>query len=169
MTDLKYNNPESDFYGQNMMLYAPEDYIDSISGEVIVRKGDLLCSDTIRSWFPTPLYKVYILDQSAEENMGANQFNGATNGNTTSNGNLYLFRLAETYLLRAEAKFYQGRAAEAAEDVNIIVSVPMHRRCSLPLPLVTLPMNVPVNFIWRMASARADPYLVVPCPQRTTG
>ena len=97
MTDLKYNNPESDFYGQNMMLYAPEDYIDSISGEVIVRKGDLLCSDTIRSWFPTPLYKVYILDQSAEENMGANQFNGATNGNT-----------------------YQGRAAEAAEDVNII-------------------------------------------------
>ena len=38
--------------------------------------------------------------------MGANQFNGATKGNSVSNGNLYLFRLADTYLLRAEAKFY---------------------------------------------------------------
>ena len=104
MTDLKYNNPESDFNGQNMMLYAPDDYYDE-DGKLLVKKGDLLCSDTIRSWFPTPLYKVYILDQSAEENMNANQFNGATKGKNVSNGNLYLFRLAETYLLRAEAKF----------------------------------------------------------------
>ena len=119
MTDLKYNNPESDFNGQNMMLYAPDDYYDE-DGKLLVKKGDLLCSDTIRSWFPTPLYKVYILDQSAEENMNANQFNGATKGKNVSNGNLYLFRLAETYLLRAEAKFYQGNATGAAEDVNEI-------------------------------------------------
>lgn len=119
MTDLKYNNPESDFFGENMMLYAPDDYYDE-EGKLLVKKGDLLCSDTIRSWFPTPLYKVYIVDQSAEENMNANQFNGATKGNNVSNGNLYLFRLAETYLLRAEAKFYQGNATGAAEDVNEI-------------------------------------------------
>ena len=68
---------------------TPEDYYDSgIRWICLVRKGDLLCSDTIRSWFPTPLYKVYILDQNAEENMGANQFNGATKGNSVSNGNL---------------------------------------------------------------------------------
>lgn len=79
MTDLKYNNPESDFLGENMMLYAPDDYYDE-EGKLLVKKGDLLCSDTIRSWFPTPLYKVYIVDQSAEENMNANQFNGATKG-----------------------------------------------------------------------------------------
>lgn len=84
MTDLKYNNPNSAYYGKNMMLYAPEDYYDPESGDLLVRKGDLLCSDTIRSWFPTPLYKVYILDQNAEENMGANQFNGATKGNSVS-------------------------------------------------------------------------------------
>ena len=121
MTDLKYNKPESEFYGQNLMLYAPEDWgWNEEKKEPIVKKGQLLCSDTIRSWYPTPLYKVYILDQAAEENQGANQFNGATNGNATSNGNLYLFRLAETYLLRAEAKFYQGNAAGAAEDVNVI-------------------------------------------------
>ncbi len=52
--------------------------------------------------------------------MGANQFNGATKGNSVSNGNLYLFRLAETYLLRAEAKFYQGNPIGAAEDVNVV-------------------------------------------------
>ena len=120
MTDLKYNNPNSAYYGKNMMLYAPEDYYDPESGDLLVRKGDLLCSDTIRSWFPTSLYKVYILDQNAEENMGANQFNGATKGNSVSNGNLYLFRLAETYLLRAEAKFYQGNPIGAAEDVNVV-------------------------------------------------
>ena len=33
---------------------------------------------------------------------------------------MYLFRLAETYLLRAEAKLYQNRPKEAAEDVNIV-------------------------------------------------
>lgn len=121
MTDLKYNKPGSAFYGQNLMLYAPEDWgWNEEKNEPIVKKGQLLCSDTIRSWYPTPLYKVYILDQAAEENQGANQFNGATNGNATSNGNMYLFRLAETYLLRAEAKFYQGNAAGAAEDVNVI-------------------------------------------------
>lgn len=121
MTDLKYNKPGSAFYGQNMMLYAPEDWgWNEEKNEPIVKKGQLLCSDTIRSWYPTPLYKVYILDQAAEENQGSNSFVGATNGNATSNGNMYLFRLAETYLLRAEAKFYQGNAAGAAEDVNVI-------------------------------------------------
>ena len=120
MTDIKYNRPNSDYFGKNMQLYATEDYKTS-EGNVIIKKGDLLCKDTIRSWFPTPLYKVYIVDEAAEENMGANQFNGATNGTKCSNGDLYLFRLAETYLLRAEAKFYQGNTSGetgAAGDVN---------------------------------------------------
>ncbi len=116
MEDIRYNNPKSPFYGQPMQLYATADYTDA-SGKVVVHRGDLLCGDTIRSWFPIPLYKNYILDQTAENNMGANQFNGVTTG---SNGNMYLFRLAETYLVRAEAKFYQGNASGAADDVNAI-------------------------------------------------
>ena len=120
MEDLKYNNPASDFYGQNMTLYAPEDWGVDDKGKPIITKGQLLCSDTIRSWYPTPLYKVYIKDAAAEENMNANQFNGATKGTSCSNGDLYLFRLAETYLLRAEAKFYQGNTTGAAEDVNAV-------------------------------------------------
>ena len=102
-----------------MTLYAPEDWT-SEDGKSSVKKGELLCLDTIRSWYPTPLYKVYIKDAAAEENMGANQFNGATKGNACSNGDLYLFRLAETYLLRAEAKFYQGNTTGAADDVNAV-------------------------------------------------
>lgn len=102
MTDITYNDPSSEWFGKNLMLYHPE-------------TGALLCTDTIRSWFDHPLYKVYYTDETANANMGANEWRGATKG---SNGNLYLFRLAETYLLRAEAKLYQGRAADAAKDVN---------------------------------------------------
>lgn len=117
MEDIKYNRPNSAYYGQNLRLYATEDYI---TDKDTVLTGKLLCLDTIRSWYPIPLYKVYIKDAAAEENLGANQFNGATKGSSCSNGNLYLFRLAETYLLRAEAKFYQGNTTGAAEDVNAV-------------------------------------------------
>lgn len=116
MEDLKYNNPKSDFYGKNFQLYATEDYVKD--GKTIVKKGDILCGDTIRSWYPTPLYQCYILDVPNENNMGANQFHGASGKGC--NGDMYLFRLAETYLLRAEAKFYQGNATGAADDVNEI-------------------------------------------------
>lgn len=120
MEDIKYNNPSSDFYGKPMQLYATEDYMgkDGLGdkeGKPIVKAGQLLCTDTIRSWYPTPLYKVYILDQTAENNMGANQFNGNSTG---SNANQYIFRLAETYLILAEARFYQGDFTGAANAVN---------------------------------------------------
>ena len=81
-------------------------------GKVVVKKGDILCGDTIRSWYPTPLYQLYILDVTNENNLGANQFHGASGKGC--NGNIYLFRLADTYLLRAEAKFYQGNVTGAA-------------------------------------------------------
>ncbi len=119
MTDIKYNRPNSPYKGQNMKLYATEEVRDK-EGKLIVAKDALLCKDTIRSWYPIPLYKMYILDQSAEGNTGADQFNGATKGSTCSNGNMYLFRLAETYLLRAEARFYQGNVPGATTDVNEI-------------------------------------------------
>lgn len=102
MENLKYNDPSSAWYGKNVMLHHPE-------------TGELLCTDTLRVWFDWPHYKIYLNDVNAEANKGANQFNGATNGSTAD---WYLYRLAETYLLRAEAKFYLGDASGAAADVN---------------------------------------------------
>lgn len=116
MEDMTYNHKETKYRGQHLQLYATEDYVDE-SGTVIKQKGDLLCSDTIRCWYPTPLYKMWILDAENESNMGATQFQGATTG---SNNNMYLFRLAETYLVRAEARFYQGNTAGATDDVNTV-------------------------------------------------
>ena len=102
MTSLKYNDKTSAWYGQNLVLRHPTTNV-------------LLCTDTIRDWFDWPHYKLYLEDVLAEANPGATQFNGATNG---GNADWYFYRLAETYLLRAEAKFYLGDAASAAEDVN---------------------------------------------------
>lgn len=108
MTDMKYNSYDNNgnksaWYGKPVQLKTDD--------------GAMLCQDTIRSWFDFPLYKIYLKDEVAEANLGANQFNGATKG---SNANWYLYRLAETYLLRAEARFYQGNIAGATEDVNTI-------------------------------------------------
>lgn len=102
MDSLKYNDPASKWHGKNLQLYHPS-------------TGVLLCADTIRCWFDWPHYKIYLEDVKAEANITANQFNGATDG---GNADWYLYRLAETYLLRAEAKFYLGDATGAAQDVN---------------------------------------------------
>lgn len=107
MEDIRYNNPKSAWHGKNLTLYAPEDCGD-------IKAGTLLCPDTIRSWFDYPLYKIYYLDVKQEANMNATNFEGASAAGATAN--LYLFRLAETYLLRAEAKLYQGK--DATSDVN---------------------------------------------------
>lgn len=36
------------------------------------------------------------------------------------NGDIYIFRLAETYLLRAEAHFWKGELSSAASDLNVV-------------------------------------------------
>lgn len=129
MEDMKYNNKASSYYGKNIMLYADEDIYND-KGEVTTPKGKLLCNDTIRDWFDFPLYKIYLKDEVAEANTGANQFNGASKG---SNANWYLYRLAETYLLRAEAKYYQGK--DATSDVN---EVRRRAKCSELYTSVTI-------------------------------
>jgi hypothetical protein len=119
MTDLKYNDPTSANFGENIVLHHPA-------------TGALLCTDTIRDWFDWPHYKLYLEDVTAEANTSADQFNGATNG---GNGDWYLYRLAETFLLRAEAKFYLGDASGAAADVN---EVRNRAKCSQLYSTVTI-------------------------------
>ncbi|MCA0234658.1 MAG: RagB/SusD family nutrient uptake outer membrane protein [Bacteroidetes bacterium] len=95
MQDLVYNNPgikgRDTFYGQNLQLRTSA--------------GALLTIDTIRCWFDWPHYKLFIPDPERVQ---------AAGGHT----DWYVFRLAETYLLRAEAHFWKGDLASAATDLN---------------------------------------------------
>ncbi|HUS00575.1 MAG TPA: RagB/SusD family nutrient uptake outer membrane protein [Chitinophagaceae bacterium] len=69
--------------------------------------GGLLTTDTIRSWFGWPHYKLFIPDFENSPMQGGHS-------------DWYLFRLAETYLLRAEASFWKGDLTAAAADLNAV-------------------------------------------------
>lgn len=94
MEDLVYNNKDNaDYYGKNMKF--------------LNNKGEPCTTDTIRNWYGWPHYKTYHTDpRRAKPDAGAHDW--------------YVFRLAETYLLRAEAYWWKGQIAEAMQDVNTI-------------------------------------------------
>lgn len=103
MENLKYNHPSlytsgNSYAGQNIRLFDDN--------------NNLLCSDTIRNWFDWPHYKVWIEDPQAETS--SSYVGGPCDW--------YFYRLAETYLLRAEAYFWKGQLDMAAKDVNTIRS-----------------------------------------------
>ncbi|UII19604.1 RagB/SusD family nutrient uptake outer membrane protein [Fulvivirga ligni] len=95
MEDLVYNNENlkgvDPYYGQPLQLYSED--------------GTLLTNDTIRNWFDWPHYKLWVPD-----NINVPQRGG--------NSDWYVFRLAETYLLRAEAHYWKGELGLAADDIN---------------------------------------------------
>ncbi|HYH56112.1 MAG TPA: RagB/SusD family nutrient uptake outer membrane protein, partial [Anseongella sp.] len=95
MEDLVYNHPglkgASDYYGMPLQLRNAN--------------GTVLTSDTIGNWYGWPHYKLYTPDPREVQPRG-----GA--------GDWYIFRLAETYLLRAEAYWWNDQAALAMADIN---------------------------------------------------
>ncbi|KAA5547455.1 RagB/SusD family nutrient uptake outer membrane protein [Adhaeribacter rhizoryzae] len=98
MEDLVYNNPDlkkvnDPYYGKNLEMYRSN--------------GTPTVTDTIRNWFSWPHYKLYVADPERVQYTG---------GHT----DWYVFRLAETYLLRAEAHFWKGDLASAAADINAV-------------------------------------------------
>ena len=99
MEDLVYDyeplNGTSPYYRKNAQLWADD--------------GTLLCEDTLRCWFSFPLYKKW--GQNYESNV-RRQHGGRQS--------TYILRKAEAYLIRAEARFWQGDLAGMLEDVNII-------------------------------------------------
>ncbi len=101
MEDLVYNNPSlltsgDAYYGKPLEKYNSS--------------GKLLVTDTIRCWYDWPHYKVWIESPRSET---VDNYSGGA-------GDWYIYRLAETYLLRAEAYFWKGDKGAAAEDVNAI-------------------------------------------------
>lgn len=100
MEDMVYNAPglltgqnPDPYYGQHLRFRNDQ--------------GTILTSDTIRFWFSWPHYKLFIEDPNRAVPDG---------GNT----DWYVFRLAETYLLRAEAHFWKDDLASAAADINMV-------------------------------------------------
>ncbi|EPR66569.1 hypothetical protein ADICYQ_4418 [Cyclobacterium qasimii M12-11B] len=89
--EMIYNNPESVDFGK------PVD-ISFLTAP----------QDSVYKHFPLPIYKTYVPQQSPTAvPMGGN-------------GDWYIFRLAETYLLRAEAYYWKNQMAEAAADINMV-------------------------------------------------
>ncbi len=98
MEQLVYNHPNlkadgDPWYGKNIQKYGAD--------------GGILCTDTIRSWFNWPHYKLYVADPSAAQPAGGY-------------ADWYVYRLAETYLLRAEAYWWKNNIAAATADVNAV-------------------------------------------------
>ncbi|MDF9798897.1 hypothetical protein OKW21_004160 [Catalinimonas alkaloidigena] len=89
--ELVYNNPASADFGEPI---DPMNYADP--------------QDSVQLLFPFPFYKTYAPQQDP---------NAVPMG---GNGDWYIFRLAETYLLRAEAYYWKGDFASAASDINVV-------------------------------------------------
>lgn len=96
MEDLVYNdmglkNSNDPYYMKNLQFRNSS--------------GGILVTDTIRSWFGWPHYKVFIPDAENSPMQGGHS-------------DWYMFRLAETYLLRAEAYYWKNQLDLAANDIN---------------------------------------------------
>lgn len=116
MTDLVYNNPalktssnaaDRALYGQPLQMYSASNLAQRFTN------GGL---DTIRHWFGWPHYKVFINSTNA---LAIDPYWSPPRGTNTD---WYVFRLAETYLLRAEAYYWRGDLALAMADLNVVRS-----------------------------------------------
>jgi len=112
MTDLVYNNPalknsanaaEKALYGKPLV-----DVNSSNVNNMFLNKG----LDTIRHFFGWPHYKTFINSTNA---LATDKYWSPPRGTNTD---WYVFRLAETYLLRAEAYYWKGNLAAAMDDIN---------------------------------------------------
>lgn len=98
MEDLLYNDP-------GLKKSNDSNYLKNL--QLRNSTGGLLCTDTIRSWFGWPQYKIFVPDFENAPMQGGHS-------------DWYMFRLAETYLLRAEAYFWKGDLVSAAADINAV-------------------------------------------------
>lgn len=89
--ELRYNNPNSVDYGKPIK-------IEYLAAAV----------DTFKHVYAMPHYIMYV----PQDDPNAQPFGG--------HGDWYVFRLAETYLIRAEAYYWKNELALAAQDINAV-------------------------------------------------
>lgn len=88
--DMTYNNPESVNFGEPWRL-------DWMTGDPY---------NVFSRMYPIPHYKMFVPEQEGDPRGG--------------NGDWYIYRLAETYLIRAEARYWQDNLGGAAADINML-------------------------------------------------
>ena len=106
--DLRHN--ENNWYDISRLTYnrpASKGGSETCFGKPVERK---FVSDTMRCYFSFPTVKVLIYKDDL--NKGKTPTGGFTDQ--------YVFRLAETYLMRAEANYWLGNIPAATADVNEI-------------------------------------------------
>jgi hypothetical protein len=102
--DIKADNPESAYYGQYIVASGA---IDGFNNQFNRWWSAIMVKTTPIGNFPAEVMKDFVTGET---------YNTA---NQTYN-DTYYFRLAETYLLRAEAYLGAGQLENAAKDINII-------------------------------------------------
>ncbi|GEO04759.1 membrane protein [Adhaeribacter aerolatus] len=110
MAEIKYNRPGSPNLNERIQQLWPNK------------------SDTTIRWFSWPHYLTYNPSNQAESTWSG------------GNGDAYVFRLAETYLLRAEAYYWKNQLALAAADINKV-------RARSKAPLITA-SEVTIDYIF---------------------
>ncbi|MEM9143883.1 MAG: RagB/SusD family nutrient uptake outer membrane protein, partial [Bacteroidota bacterium] len=117
-----FNNPESPFFNDTLYVETPEqvydfvETIESVSADTEVWKSKGLWPRGMYPYFtkvttPGQHPENLVLDPVTRVMEG---FAGARYGDIAK------YRLAETYLLRAEARLQQGNTGGAAEDINVV-------------------------------------------------
>jgi starch-binding outer membrane protein, SusD/RagB family len=96
-------------------------------GEPLSKRYYGSLADTTDTWYPWPFHKIYVPTPHFHQPMGGQ-------------GDWYIFRLAETYLLRAEAYFWKGELQLAADDINKV-------RARSKAPLITA-SDVTIDYIF---------------------
>jgi len=84
-------------------------------------------ADTTDTWYPWPHNKIFVPTPNYHQPHGGQ-------------GDWYIFRLAETYLLRAEAYYFKDQLALAAADINAV-------RARAQAPLITA-ADVDIEYIF---------------------
>lgn len=132
--------------GKNIVRDLQIDNEDSPAfGKWLVKDGYYKQVDSIRQWFPLIMKfsrvgnfpeEFYQVDKSGKALMTPFGEHLLINGANSTYKDEYMFRLAETYLLRAEAYINKGNIAEATADINVL------RRRANALPATPSEVNI---------------------------
>ncbi|WP_299547783.1 RagB/SusD family nutrient uptake outer membrane protein [Seonamhaeicola sp.] len=124
--DWVSDNPSSAYFGQNISDF-PQSWFDGLSAQ-----------DTLRDFYPN-VTKISTYNDHPDEILANPDTGQMANFSGQTVTDWYLVRVAETYLLRAEAYLAQNNTTAAADDINML------RNRSQAIPVT--PGEVDIDYI----------------------